>query len=151
MRDSDARTFYDITVVNTLTNQANANMNLATALSEGVVSVLNEAYRRKVDKHGADVARTGGRFVPLVVNTTGVWHPDSLTRLRELSRYALARNGSSESESWKALLTRLGCALARGNTLVLKTARLQMQPNVGNNEEEFEPGGAVRLDESDID
>ena len=89
--------------------------------------------------------------MPLDVSTTGVWHPDSLMQLQELSRYASARNGSSESESWKALLAKLGCALTRGNTLVLKTACPQMEPNVGNNEEEFEPdtGGAVRLDESD--
>ena len=61
-------------------------------------------------KHGADVERVGGQYFPLVVSTTGVWHPDSLKRLQEMARYALMSYGVSECESWKALLDRLGYA-----------------------------------------
>ena len=50
----------------------------------GLVSVLNDAYRRKTEKHATDVAKAGGHFVPLVVSTTGVWHPDSHAASRAL-------------------------------------------------------------------
>ena len=127
-RDANARTFYDITVVNTLTAAAEVSIGQAANPTKRLISFLGVAHRKKIEKHGADVARVGGQFFPLVVSTTGVWHPDSLTRLRELARYASTRQGISESESWKALLARLGCALAKGNELVLRAARRQMQP-----------------------
>ena len=65
----------------------------ATNPSEILTSFLGVAHRKKIEKHGAHVARVGGQFFPLVVSTTGVWHPDSLTRLRELVRYASTSQG----------------------------------------------------------
>ena len=71
---------------------------------------------------------------------TGVWHPDSLRRLRELSGYAAARRGRTETEGWKTLLVRLGCALARGNALILKAARNAMHLETAE-EQSFDNGG----------
>lgn len=67
----------------------------------GIQLFLDEAYRRKRAKHEADVRSIGGSFVPLVVSATGVWHGDSLKKLRELCRYSSSRAGISEEEGWK--------------------------------------------------
>ena len=95
-----------------------------------LITVLISTYfNRKIVKHSADVSRAGGRFVPLVVSTTGVWHQSSLTELRKLVKYASTRRGESEPEAWKSVLARLGCSLAKGNEFVLKTTRLALQPD----------------------
>lgn len=127
-RDTGEKTFYDITVVNALTDQAIATITESDNLEMGFQSVLNEAFKRKVLKHGADVSKSGGRFVPLVVSTTGVWHQESLRELRKLAEFAATRQGKSDSVAWKLLLSRLGCSLARGNEFVLKTTRAALQP-----------------------
>ena len=141
-RDAEARTFYDITVINTLTGQA-----VATALQRpdpesGTLAVLEEAYHKKLSKHAAEVTRIGGQFYPLVLSVTGVWHPDWLRRLRELSGYAAARRGRTETEGWKTLLARIGCALARGNALILKAARSAMHPETAD-DQSFDTGGTL--------
>ena len=77
----------------------------------------------KVAKHEAGVTRVGGRFVPLVVSTTGVWNGDSLRELRPLSRIVAARTGRLEEEHWKEVLAELSCSLARGNGQILAAVR----------------------------
>lgn len=37
--------------------------------------------------------------------------------------YASTRRGNSKSDSWRLLLAKVGCAMARGNALVLRSAR----------------------------
>lgn len=85
-QDADKRPFYDLTVTNTLTDHVTSSICLASDTTTGLISVLNKAHRKTMDKHGAYMAGSGGHFVPLVVSTTVVWHPDSIARLRELSR-----------------------------------------------------------------
>ena len=122
-RDDASRTFYDVTVVNTLTAQAIFTAEKAATPTEGFLLVLRAAFDRKVAKHGADVSCIGGRFVPFVVSTTGVWYPDSLRELRKIATYVSTLRGNSDSDSWKLLLAKVGCAMARGNELVLASAR----------------------------
>ena len=122
-RDDASRTFYDVTVVNTLTAQAIFTAEKAATPMEGFLSVLRAAFDRKVAKHRADVSLIGGRFVPLVVSTTGVWYPDSLWELRKIATYVSTRRGNSDSDSWKLHFAKVGCAMARGNELVLASAR----------------------------
>ena len=69
------------------------------------------------------MARAGGRLVPLVLPTTGVWHNDSLRELRALSRVVAARTGRLEEEHWKEVLAELSCSLARGNGLIQAAVR----------------------------
>ena len=96
--------------------------------SQGLQNWLDSAYRRKSEKHAACVSEFGGRFVPLVVSSTGAWHADSLRELRKLSNYASARKGIPESDGWKSLLAKVGCALARGNALIISSARSLLRP-----------------------
>ena len=126
-RDSGVRTFYDITVINSLTDTAISTINENANLEEGLQKVLNGAFNKKVLKHGADVSKAGGRFVPLVVSVTGVWHQESLRELHKLAEFAATRQGKSETEAWKLLLARLGCSLAKGNECVLKSTRNALQ------------------------
>lgn len=121
-RDDPSRLFYDITVVNCMTPQALAAAN-GTTPTDGFLSVLCTAFNNKIAKHEADVLRVGGRFVSLVVSTFGAWYPDSLRELRKIATYVSTRRGNSESESWRLLLAKVGCAMARGNALVLRSAR----------------------------
>ena len=88
-----------------------------------MASRLDDAFKKKVSKHEAGVARVGGRFVPLVVSTTGVWNGDSLRELRVLSRIVAARTGRLEEEHWKETLAELSCSLARGNGQILAAVR----------------------------
>ena len=97
------------------------------------MAVLEEAYNKKLSKHAANVTTIGGQFYPLVLSVTGVWHPYSLRRLRKLSGSAAARRGRTETEGWKTLLARLGCALARGNALILKPPEAQCTPKPQKN------------------
>ena len=89
-RDANSRTFYYITVVNTLTAMAEVSIGQAINSSQSLISFSEWRMENKT-KHGADVARVGGQYFPLVVSTTGVLHPDSLKRLQEVARYALMR------------------------------------------------------------
>ena len=70
-RDAVSRTFYDITVVNTLIDKAESSINLPGTPSENLILFLCVAQRKKIEKHGADVPKMNGYFVPLVVSTTG--------------------------------------------------------------------------------
>ena len=74
-RDAASRTYYN-TVINTLTESAEFAITLAENPYDGLVSFLCVAHRIKFEKHGSDVAKVGGQFVPLVVSTSGVWRPD---------------------------------------------------------------------------
>ena len=121
-RDEPSRSFYDITVVNCLTPQALAVAD-GTSPTEGFQSVLRTAFNKMIAKHEADVLRVRGRFVPLIFSTTGSWYPDSLRELRKIATYVSTRRGNSESESWRLLLAKIGCELARGNALVLRSAK----------------------------
>ena len=85
-REAAVQTYYDVIVVNGLTLQAVQCIGGSVDPIQSLQDWLDGAYRRKMDKHGASVSAFGGRFVPMVVSTTGVWHPDSL---RELCRLQL--------------------------------------------------------------
>ena len=89
----------------------------------GIESFLDESFQNKKSKDEADVVRAGGRVVPLVLSSTGVWHGESLRELRSLAKYVSVRRGITENESWKLFLVELNCSLARGNTIVLTDAR----------------------------
>ena len=73
-RDSPTKTFYDVTVVNCLTERAVEEINKKSDYEFGIESLLEESFQKKKYKHESDVARAGGRFVPLVLSSTGVWH-----------------------------------------------------------------------------
>ena len=139
-RELPTRSFYNITVVKSLTDQAVFQASSDLGPVQGFKKVLNGAYSKKVNKHGADVESVGGRFVPLVVTTTGVWHPEFLRELRAFFRYASIRQGEPEEVSWKQLLARLGCALEKGNEAVLNAARSAFHAGAGQDREEGEGG-----------
>ena len=76
-RSTSTKTFYDMNVINSHNNAA-IGKSLGTAgLGTRIDSVLSEAYDRKSRKHAAAVAR-GGRFLTLLVTTSGVWNGDFL-------------------------------------------------------------------------
>ena len=62
-------------------------------------------------------------FVPLVVSVTGTWNGDSLRELRALSSRVASRAGEHEDHSWRNFLAEIGCALAKGNALVIESAQ----------------------------
>ena len=113
--DAPSTTFYDITVVNCLTQRSLAVPSNTDGPEQALERLLEDAHKRKVNKHAHDVTEFGGRFVPLVVSSTGVWHGDSLTEIRKLSSLASGRRGVLESLGWSDMLAELCCALARGN------------------------------------
>ena len=76
-RDAQVKTYYDINVVNCLTEETVRRANRNPDYATGVQLILDEAYRRKQTKHDADVRSIGGRFVAFVVSATGLWHEDS--------------------------------------------------------------------------
>ena len=140
-RDSPSKTFYDVTVVNCLTERAVEETNKKSDYEFGIESLLEESFQKKKNKHESDVVRAGGRFVPLVLSSTGVWHGESLRELRSLAKYVSVRRGITENESWKLLLVELNCSLARGNTIVLTDARNKFKIGAADDEETESAGG----------
>ena len=140
-RDSPTKTFYDITVVNCLTDRVIEELDKSSDHEFGIERALDVAYRSKLTKHGPDVSAAGGRFVPLVLSTMGVWHGDSLRELRSLSNYVATRRGVTENESWKLLIAELSCALAKGNSRILADARNKFKDGSADDIDTAELGG----------
>ena len=80
-------TFFDVSVVSTLQP---VNVNRASS-SVGELAVQVEAS--KDAKYREQVEAKGGVFVPLVVETLGVWTPYGLAKLRDIAAKTTLRSG----------------------------------------------------------
>ena len=128
--------FYDVNIINCHTDAAIMRSGGAATFEAQIESELSEAYARKFRKHGADVERVGGRFLPLVVSVSGVWNGDSLRELRALSDFVAARTGQQSSSHWSSFITEISCALARGNAGIINAAQRSLGSRGENDEGE---------------
>ena len=89
---------FDVRVLNNIT--ATAVTDLTTITSDGELRMerLLPKPISAIDKHRADVERAGGRFVPLVVSSTGTWYGNSCEELRRLTSYVACRLGLLEND-----------------------------------------------------
>lgn len=65
------------------------------SVTAGVTAV--EGEMRKDDKHQLSVEQCGGRFVPLVAETLGLWAPYAMTMLKSIATRATIKKGLSET------------------------------------------------------
>ncbi|XP_062519145.1 uncharacterized protein LOC134194239 [Corticium candelabrum] len=97
--------YFDITVRNTLQPSYIARV----AETSGVVA--EAAEMGKDDRHHARVSLTGGTFYPLVVETLGLWSPDSLETLKSISSKVCAVLAVPFWKALKNLLEQLSVRL----------------------------------------
>ena len=97
--------YFDITVRNTLQPSYIARV----AETSGVVA--EAAEMGKDDCHHARVSLTGGTFYPLVVETLGLWSPDSLETLKSISSKVCAVLAVPFWKALKNLLEQLSVRL----------------------------------------
>ena len=136
-------TYYDIVVVNCLTDHSLNESAKFPSPVLGFEHLLNIPFNHKLKKHAHDVQRFGARFVPLVFSTVGNMHGDSLSELRRLSNYVAGRLGQYEPDKWRDLLAELACALARGNAMILDAVRHSVAACSNDPPEREHVGGAL--------
>ena len=78
-------------------------------MQAGIVGEIGE--QRKDAKHDANVARVGGCFIPLVVETLGVWTQFALEELRKIAARTTLNSGLSASTAAKHLIQQLSVKL----------------------------------------
>ncbi len=106
-------TYFDVSVTNTLQSGSIAIASIAAG------SVGLEAEMRKDDKHAANVGGVGGVFVPLVVETLGVWTPSALKVLRRVAARTTVNSGLDTRVAARYLLQSLSCKLWAYNAKLL--------------------------------
>ena len=66
---------------------------------------------RKDDKYEAIVGREGAVFVPLVVETLGVWTPFAKRTLKSITARTTIKNGLSSASAYRNLIMQLSTKL----------------------------------------
>ena len=79
------------------------------------------------DSRHRDVAEEAGcDFIPLVVETFGIWSPFALCALHQIADQTTARSGASAKVAWRNLLQQLSVSLWTSNArMVLRYWALQ--------------------------
>ena len=106
-------TFFDISVRNSL--QPN-HLNEAST-SAGVAAAAGEA--EKDAKHRSSVEQGGGRFVPFVVESLGLWSPYARPMLKRIASRSTFKNGLSSSAAQRNLLEQLSVTLFSYNAKMI--------------------------------
>ena len=106
-------TFFDVSVRNTL--QASTINHAST--TAGFASAEGEL--QKDNKHKEEVERSGAAFIPLVVETLGLWSSFAKTTLKNIAARTTVRNGLSRSTAYQNLLQQLSLTLFRYNSKMI--------------------------------
>ena len=116
-------TYFDVSVTNTLQPR-----NLNRALSSAGVAAL-ETEMKKDAKYEEHIRSHGGRFVPLVVETLGLWSPSALTTLKSIANRTTFKNGLDGNTAFTHLLEQLSVVLWSFNAKMLMTY-FQVSPDL---------------------
>ena len=106
-------TFFDISIRNTMKpdNIASASIAAGSAAAEGELC--------KDHKFLSMVEAVGGSFVPLVVETFGVWTPYATKMLKCIATHLSLHNGLSASDSYRNLIQQLSVKLWQYNAKLI--------------------------------
>lgn len=98
-------TYFDVSVSNTLQPG-----NLNRALSMAGVAAL-EAEMRKDTKYEDHVRSQGGRFIPLVVESLGLWSPFATSMLHSIAERTTLKNGLRSATAFANFIKQLSVVL----------------------------------------
>ena len=106
-------TYFDLSVKNTfqLSSINQASTSAGAAALEGEM--------RKDDKYEAIVGREGAVFVPLVVETLGVWTPFAKRTLKSIAARTTIKNGLSSASAYRNLIMQLSTKLFSFNAKMM--------------------------------
>ena len=102
--------YFDVTVRNPLQN---------SLLSQSAVTAGVAASRGEMEKdahHEEAVLGAGGIFIPLAVESLGLWSPASLNTLRDIAVRATNRSGASATVAFHHFMEQLSVCLWRHNS-----------------------------------
>ena len=115
--------YFDVTVRNTLQPAFLAE----AAVRPGVAAEAVEAAKDL--HHAAVVEQAGAMFLPLVVESLGVWTPHSLETLRDIAARTITASGLTSERALTNLLQQLSVRLWQFNARMLR-CRLQVVDDV---------------------
>ena len=102
--------YFDVTVRNPLQDSILSQ----SAMSAGIAASWGEV--EKDAHHEETVASAGGFFIPLAVETLGLWSPASLKILREMAVRTTNRSGASTALASRHFIEQLSICLWRSNS-----------------------------------
>lgn len=116
-------TFFDVTISNTL-----SPCNIPSSSRAG--SAAADAEIRKDGKYLESITIVGGAFIPLSVETLGLWSPYAIRILREIATRTTYKNGLNEKVAFRCLIEQLSTCLWRHNAkcILHHFARLPSDP-----------------------
>lgn len=82
-------------------------------------AAASEGESTKDEKYEALVERAGATFVPLVVETFGVWTPFAKRILKSIAARSIIKNGLPQSIAYKNLIEQLSIKLYSYNTKMI--------------------------------
>ena len=115
--------YFDVTVRNTLQPAFLAE----GAIRPGVAAEAGEAAKDL--HHAAAVEQAGGVFLPLAVESFGVWTPHSLATLQRIAAHTTTASGLTAGRAQQNLLQQLSVRLWQFNARLLRS-RLQVADDV---------------------
>ena len=117
-------TYFDLTVRNSL----QPAYLIKAATCAGAAAEAGEL--EKDQRHDSLVSSTGSIFYPVVVESLGLWSPNSLQVLKTISRRTSFHNDATVSQCMCNLLQQLSCKLWLYNARMI-LARVDLDSNVG--------------------
>ena len=78
-------------------------------MSSSSAGAVGEAQKNA--RHATNVARVGGVFVPVVVESLGLWTPYASKIISQVASRSTIRNGLSSKQAWKNLFQQLSVKL----------------------------------------
>ena len=80
---------------------------------------LQKRFEEKVAKHGEACRQAGLAFIPLVVESLGGWHNQTVTQVKKIGSALARHTGGEEGEVISHMIQRLAVLLAKGNASLL--------------------------------
>ena len=117
-------TYFDLTVRNSL----QPAYLIKAATCAGAAAETGEL--EKDQRHDSLVSSTGSIFYPIVVESLGLWSPNSLQVLKTIARRISFHNNATVSQCMCHLLQQLSCKLWLYNARMI-LARVDLDSNVG--------------------
>ena len=117
-------TYFDLTVRNSL----QPAYLIKAATCAGAAAEAGEL--EKDQRHDSLVSSTGSIFYPIVVESLGLWSPNSLQVLKTIARRTSFHNNATVSQCMCNLLQQLSCKLWLYNARMI-LARVDLDSNVG--------------------
>ena len=113
-------TYFDLTVRNSLQ---------PAYLIKAATCACAAGELEKDQRHDSLVSSTGSIFYPVVVESLGLWSPNSLQVLKTIARRTSFHNNATVSQCMCNLLQQLSCKLWYNARMIL--ARVDLDSNVG--------------------